>query len=383
MKLHRRSFVKISRPNLVHNFQMIKGMAAGQLVCPMIKANAYGHGDLAVAEALVQAGAEYLGVGLIEEGIRLRENGVVAPILLFGPVAPVDVPALMDTRLTPVLSQWPEMLALESAARAQGKTWPVHLKFNTGMNRLGFAMSELSKVTEWLRGGRALKVEAVCTHLRNGEDAGCPGGVSDKQMQLFAEVRTQFPGLRYHAYNSSALANLAARQKQGLALTTDALPMGVRPGLAIYGVPPATVDGEVLPLRPVMQFVSNVVMLHSLRKGEAVSYGGTWVAPRDARVAVIPVGYADGYFRHFSNRGAVLIRGQRAPVVGNVCMDYFMVEVTNVEGRNSPLQIGEEVILLGSQNGVSLSAGELARLADTIPYELLCDISERVPRLYE
>jgi len=356
----------------------------------MVKANAYGHGDVEVARALRAAGAAHLGVGLIEEGISLRLSGDQKPLLLFGLYNEASAHAVIEFDLTSVVSQWQQLysllLALKKRKSDSSGRISVHLKFNTGMNRLGFAPSDAPKLREFFDSHPEFDLNGVCTHFLRGDDAGAEGGESEAQFHRFATVLRSFEGMSVtvHALNSSATANLWKRASDQKSLSADALwPVGVRPGIGLYGVQPSNDERAELPLKPVLTFKSQIVMIHQLKAGEKVSYNGTWQAKTDSVIGVVPVGYADGYFRALSNRGQVLCRGHRVSVAGTVCMDYFMIDLTGLptSGEN-PVAVGEDVTLIGRQGEQEITATEVANLIGTIPYEVLTHIGERVPRVY-
>jgi alanine racemase len=387
LSFHRPTYAEIDLRRVAGNFREIRALLPeGGFVCPMVKANAYGHGDIEVARALRAAGARHLGVGLIEEGMHLRLSGDHGGLLLFGIFDESSADAVLEFLLTPVISEWHELETLESAcARRDVKQCKIHFKFNTGMNRLGFDVDQAPKLREWLDTHPRFTLEGICTHLLRGEDAGAFGGESESQMKAFAQARTSFADLdvHFHALNSSGLANLFGRARSAKTLSEGAVwPMGTRPGLAIYGVQPSNEEGVQLSIKPALSFKSRIVMLHRLQKGERVSYNAKWRAERESLVGVVPVGYADGYFRALSNKGVVLCKGRRVAVIGTICMDYFMIDATDLQEPGNEVQYGDEVVLIGEQGGAVISADEIAALAGTIPYEIFTNISERVPRVF-
>jgi alanine racemase len=391
---HRPTFAEIDMRRLESNFKGLKALLPEKtFICPMVKANAYGHGDIEVARVLRTAGAAQLGVGLIEEGMGLRLSGDSGSILLFGLYEERSADAVLEFDLTPVLSDWSEIESLESAAIKRGKTLiPVHVKFNSGMNRLGFDPPEARKLTQHFRGKTPLVLKGICTHLLRGEDAGTPEGESDSQLEIFMKVAGELRGdngeIALHALNSSGLANLSKRvidhKKISAGITW---PLGARPGLGTYGVQPSNDEGADLPVQPVLSLKSRLTMLHRLKTGERVSYGATWRAPKDSLIGVVPAGYADGVFRSLTNRGQVLVRGEFAPMVGTVCMDYFMVDLTAIDAQlrrqnAAEIAVNDEVVLIGTQGARTIAASDIATIVGTIPYEILTRISERVPRIY-
>lgn len=387
LPLHRKTFAEVDTRRIRSNFQAVKSLLPdGTFICPMVKANAYGHGDIEVSRALRKAGAPHLGVGLIEEGIGLRSSGDEGSLLMFGLFEKTSAEAILEYDLTPVISEWHQLESLQEVLKSdRDQSVKIHLKFNTGMNRLGFDVSQGAKIRSWLNDHRQFHLEGVCTHLLRGDDAGAPGGESESQLLAFAEALSSFKDLpiQAHALNSSGTVNLWHRVLEKKALGPGAKwPLGSRPGLAIYGVPPSSDEKVRLPLQPALSLKSHLVMLHRLKPGERVSYNATWRAKRDSLIGVVPIGYGDGYFRMLSNKASVLCKGVRAPVAGTICMDYFMVDLTEVEAKTGPVHVGEQVVLIGEQGGDRIQAQELSDLIGTIPYEVLTNISERVPRVY-
>jgi alanine racemase len=381
---HRQTWAEVDLEKLKFNFSRLKGLLpAGQFFCPMIKADAYGHGDVAVAQALRPHGATHLGVSLIEEGLKIREAGDVGGLLTFGVFEGVEsAKAVVDANLTPVISEWQQLEALKEILKAPKRPFKIHLKFNTGMNRLGFLAHEATKLREWCDQNPSIQVEGVATHLLRGDDAGAPGGESEAQFAVFAKALEAFKGLNVaaHALNSSGEVNLSQRVADRKVLSQGIhWPLGARPGIALYGVAPTNDENVDLGLKPALKLVSHLVETRRMKKGDCVSYGATWKAERDSFIGVIPIGYADGIFRALSNKGSVLCRGVRAPIAGIVCMDLLMVDLTDIAGS---IERGEEVILIGEQLGAEITATEIADLAQTIPYEVLTRLSSRVPRVY-
>jgi alanine racemase len=393
---HRQTYAEIDLGRLQSNFRTFRELLPeGTFICPMVKANAYGHGDVECARALRAVGARHLGVGLIEEGISLRLSGDLGSLLFFGVFQDESADAILEFDLTPVISSWHQLHALKaSAQRRQVGQVKIHLKFNTGMNRLGFPVGEAEKLRKWIDENEMFRLDGLCTHLLRGADAGAPSGESESQLSVFAEAVRAFDGLdpalhgmQLHVLNSSATLNMWKRVSDKKNLTPGARwPIGARPGIGIYGVQPGQDEKFDTPLLPVMTFKSRLSMVHRLGTGERLSYNATWKATRPSVVGVVPAGYADGVMRVLSNKSKVLCRGHRAPIAGTVCMDYFMVDLTDVEAATKSavgeIGPGEEIVLFGEQSGEKVTAQELADLAGTIPYEILTRISERVTRIY-
>jgi alanine racemase len=341
-------------------------------IIAVVKANAYGHGAGPVALALEQAGATMLAVADIEEGIDLRLAGVRCPILVFGALSVSDLDGVFAHALTPTISSPAAGAALAAAAAGRGVTLGYHLKIDTGLNRLGYRHDNLTRTLPALLNHPNLQLDAVYTHF---------GTADEPESNLFNDQRRRFdaagrvldelgagPRLR-HAANSAALVR-----------DSRAWYDFVRPGLLLYGLVPPPLH-TTLELRPVMSLASRVVAVKGVREGESVGYGARFTATRPTRLAVLPAGYADGLDRRLEGRGAVMIRGRRAPIVGAVSMDMLTVDVTDL-GEVDP---GDEVILLGrggDEPWQTITAREMASWIGSIPYEVLCRLGARVQRRY-
>lgn len=332
----------------------------------VVKADAYGHGAVPVARALA-ARDEIAGlaVSLAEEGIELRRAGVGGEILVMGGVYLGAHRDLVALDLVPIVSDAVDVIAFGRAARAANTTARIHVKVDTGMSRLGVRPEKLRELLEVVAGEPGVKLVGFCTHLASAD---MPDPTqTEEQLRRFAEAipmaRAVAGGeLVIHAANSAGAIRFPAARHDA-----------VRPGLALYG-------GQSLEagFTPAMRLITSIAQLRDLQPGDAVSYGAHWRAQRPARVATLPCGYADGYPRRLSNTGEVLIRGVRCPVVGAVCMDMTIVDVTGVEGA----AIGDEAVLLGAQGDERITAQELAEKAGLIEYEITCGVSKRVPRVY-
>ena len=356
---------------LERNLRFCRERLAGPLgdrapgILAVVKANAYGHGAVPVARTLAARGVDWLGVALVEEGIALRQAGIETPILVLGGAYEGGWEAMRRFDLVPVVFRDAH---LEAASRHG--PMKVHVKVDTGMGRIGVLPADLGRFLDRARQQPGVVVDGMLTHFANA-DLG-DERVTRAQIEAFEaaveEARARGLAPRWiHLANSAAVLRMASRLK-GQTL--------VRPGLMLYGHAPAEgLDGGRL--EPVATWVTRIVHLKRVPRGFKVSYGQTWEAPRESVIATLPVGYADGYARVFGNRAHVLVRGRRCPVVGRVCMDMCMVDVTEVPGAEG----GDEVVLLGRQGGEEVTAEELAGHAGTISYEILCSIGERVPRI--
>ena len=378
---HRRALDQLIRPTraeidltaLKANLASVRALAPKAGVLAVVKANAYGHGAIGVARALEASGVQMLGVALVEEGLELRNAGVRTPILVLGGAYHGGYQLMVEHELIPTVFRLEHLEQLAQAARPGGARVEAHLKVDTGMGRLGVLPEDLDAFLE--RAGRTpeVRLTGLVSHFANADLA--DAAMTHHQILQFrsalAAMRARGfdPELR-HLSNSAAVIDCAPLR--------DDLELNlVRPGLMLYGVPPAPWMHEKVALRPVLSWKSAITHLKRVKKGTPISYGGTWIAPRESAIATVPVGYADGYDRGYSNRGEVLIRGRRAPIAGRVCMDMLMADVTDIPGAS----VGDEVVLLGEQDGQRISAEDLARLSETIPYEILCRVAARVPRV--
>lgn len=363
----RRTIAEIYLKNLRHNIVVLKKLHGDHpFFCPMVKGNAYGHGDISIVKALQAEGIKHFGVVLAEEGIRLRKAGIKEKILVFGTYDRETLDEVVEFNLTPVLS---DFFHLELAKNIKKKL-DIHLKFNTGMNRLGFQLSEAEKVSNFIAANKNLHIEGICTHFLKGEDAGADISVTENQILKFQTIRPLFKDVPVHFLNSSALLLNFHKKYRG----------GARPGISIYGIKPSLHTDVDIDLRPVMQVKSFIGQLHEVPKEGTVSYVGAWKATRDSLIATIPMGYADGYPRHFSNQSEMLFRGKRVKVTGIVCMDYTMVDLTPFRNEEK-INIGEEIVVFGEDKQGSYHSWQLARDTHTHPYELVTRIGERVPRV--
>lgn len=379
VEMFRRTFAEINIEHLVHNWNQIKKTAGNdRFICPMVKANAYGHGDVQVSTILEAEGAQVLGVCLIEEGLLLRASGIKSDILVFRGFDKIGAEKIFEYQLTPVISTWEQIKAMESAADSSIK---VHIKFDTGMNRIGFGIDQVEKIENYFLKSKKLKLKAILTHFSNSEDSYLETGISSKQLLKFKQIVDYFKAhdIYQHVLNSGGIAGFATGKNQLL----NEYKWGFRPGLMLYGYQPAIHFSE-LDLKPVMTLKSVVNNIRQIDQGESVSYGSTWVAKRRSMIAVVPIGYADGMHRLLSNRSVALFAQKKVPIVGRICMDFLMLDVTDVvSGSEVDKWIEEEIVLFGFDDKNNfLSAEELSVNANTIVWETLTSISERVPRRF-
>jgi len=376
-----RTWAEVSLTALGENFHAVQNhIGESVTICAVVKADGYGHGAVECARALESEGAEWLGVTDAAEGLALRGAGAKARILLMTGIWKGEEDGIVAQNLTPTIWEPWHIELLERAARKRHSVLPVHLKVDTGMNRLGASQEALPHLCEMLSACEHLILEGVSTHFASAEVLDAEDAV--RQMKCFEEglaVLRNY-GLRPALVHMGNSAAMSARPETWKTM--------VRPGIALYGYSlaftraggPAAVS--LLPLRPVLSWKTRVLTVKEVAAGQAVGYMGTYVTKARSRIAVLPVGYADGYPRLLSNRARVIVRGEYAPVVGRVSMDLTIVDVGHIRG----IAVGDEVILIGrgvgAGSGKSVDAVELARWCESVPYEILCGLSQRVPRVY-
>lgn len=335
----------------------------------VVKANAYGHGGSQVARALEDAGADLLACADIEEGAALRAAGVQAGILIFGALSVSDLDGLFDCGLTPTISTPGAARAVQAAAAKYKRRLPYHLKIDTGMNRLGFRYDNLRRTLPEVLASGNLELNAVYTHFATADEPDSP---------LFSEQRVRFEWALAEIDAMKHGAHPYAHACNSAALLRDARVWydRVRPGLLLYGIVPPPLASTIA-LEPAMTLVSRIVAVKGIRPGEGVGYGMRFAADTPRSIAVIPAGYADGLDLRLTGRGAVLIRGRRAPIVGAVSMDMLAADVTGLG-----VAPGDEVVILGSQGEDRIDVREMAATIGTIPWEIVCRLGSRIERVY-
>lgn len=355
-----------------HNFNVLNRLlkSTGARIMAVLKSDAYGHGLVEVGKALESAGVWGFSVSEVEEAVSLRKEGITAPILFMSGLPPGAENEVLALDLIPGVTEVSSLNTLERVAAVRDKTCRVHLKVDTGMGRLGFSPDELYKVVKELRQWPHLCFEGLYSHLSSADDPLDP--FNTFQLDKFASLLNQVKGMGWkpitvHLANSAGLIHFPSAHYDL-----------VRSGLAIYGAYPGLESQKGIELRPVMSFHSKIVSVRNLAKGSPVSYGHGFYTKRSSRIAVVPVGYDDGYLRSMSNRSSVLIRGRRCPVVGNICMKAFMVDVSMIDAVTP----GEEAVLMGKQGDEIITAEDLARWGGTISYELLCLLGSRNKRFF-
>jgi alanine racemase len=377
IKLLRPTWAEISLSKLRRNFERVRGLAGRRRVMAVVKADAYGHGAVAIARALAAAGADALGVATVEEAIELREAGLDLPILLLGGLYMSDPADLVEHRLTPSVSSTARLDTYAACARRYDRPIEFHLKLDTGLGRLGLPPDRLRAFVEHYRELQGLELKGFFTHFASAEDR--LASQTDDQIACFARGLEELRSLGVqpewiHLSNSAALVTERCLRGENL----------VRVGALLYGycVPVVSLPGQLAPdlseFEPILALKSRVVFLKDVPAGTPLGYGGAFHTRRLSRIATVPVGYADGLSRALSNRGRAIIRDRFARIVGAISMDLSLFDVTDVPG----VEVGDEVILLGRSEHCSITALEIAAQLDTVPYEVLCSIGRRVPRIY-
>jgi len=365
----RPTIVEVRLARLAENFRAIQAAVKPATVMPIVKANAYGHGLVDVARHLVGLGTTSLGVALLEEAIMLREAGVTLPILVMGGIFGDQIPVFLRHGLTLTASSIDKLRQIDDVARDLGVTAKVHLKIDTGMERIGVHYYNAEGLLERAAECRHCIVEGIYSHFANADAADL--GSARLQLSHFLDVLQWYdkhgvkPPVR-HIANSGAI----------LQLPESHLDL-VRPGILLYGVYPSAEVRHTIAVRPALTWKSGVVYFKVVKPGHPVSYGSTWQSDHPVRVVTVPVGYGDGYFRALSNVAQVIIRGRKYPVVGRVCMDQIMVNLEWDSAYN-----GDDVVLLGEGGREIITCEDIAAWAGTIPYEILTNINTRVPRVY-
>ena len=369
-----RTWAEINLDYIAHNVKEIqKKVGKRTEIMAVVKADAYGHGVLETVNTLVDGGCSRLAVSMLDEAIQLRQIGIGIPILLLSHTNPARVDELIKYQITQTVYSHDIAVALSDEAVKQGTKARVHIKIDTGMTRVGFppGYSAVKAVNEIQR-LPGIIVEGIFTHFATADEK--DSAFTIHQTELFDSIISELNRIGIlipirHVANSAAII-----QYPELAMEL------VRPGIILYGIYPSKeVDRSILDLKPAMTLKTNISLIKWVEENTSVSYGRKFISKRKSRIATIPVGYADGYSRLLTGKGRVLVNGQYAPVVGSICMDQCMIDVTDIEGE---IQTGDEVVLLGKQGNCEITAEELADHIGTIPYEVVCIIGKRVPRVY-
>ena len=365
------TWAEVDLDAIAHNAHGLKKRAGEETeLMAVVKANAYGHGAVPVAKTALENGASRLAVNRALEGVELRQAGITAPVLILGYSLPSEAETIVRWDLTPTVTTVEGALALSAMSDRQGKVTSIHVKVDTGMGRFGLLPDEVVAFVRRISELPGLKLEGLFTHFALADSADktytrCQFGLYMRVVEQLEEAGFTIP--LKHVANSATNLDLPEMH----------LDM-VRCGIALYGLRPSDEVEPAIPLKPAMALKSRVARVRTLPPGSSISYGCTYITTRPTPVALVPVGYGDGYRRLLSNKGAVLIGGKRAPIVGRVCMDQFVVDVTAIEG----VRQDDEVVVFGRQGEEEISAEEVAALAGTINYEVVTSILPRVTRVY-
>ena len=364
---YRPTWVEVDLLALEFNFRQLKKIVGKKnKIMAVVKCDAYGHGLLPIAKRLVELGADYLGVAGIDEAVILRKNKITLPILILGNIFNKDIESVVKYKLTQTISDHQLALELNQEAKRSGKVIGVHIKVDTGMGRLGILYKGAIKSIKEIDCLSNLRTEGLFTHF---PCADCDPEFTHYQIDIFNQLIRDLKkmGIRIpllHAANSMGI--------MGYPQSHFNL---VRPGLMLYGIYPK--PGLEVKLKPALSLKSRVIYLKRMPSGQGISYGRSYITSKETTLAILPIGYGDGYPRNLSNRADVLIKGRRFRISGAVCMDQIMVDV-----GDSSIKVGDEAVLIGRQGNLRISAEELACLSQTIPYEIVCSVGNRVPRLY-
>jgi len=372
--MRRPTTAEINLDALEYNFTQIrKRISQGIKILAVVKANAYGHGAVRISSELERLGVDFLGVATCEEGIELRKASIATPIIVLGGFFKGQSVYAKQYDLIPVIYNLESAKELSQCACKSNSKVKIHVKIDTGMGRLGIFPSETKRFIQHLIKLDTLEIEGILSHLAdNNQDNHSGLEFTQRQAALFKQQIEELHQMGIHPQYEH-LANSAAIIEK----SPDFFNL-VRPGIMICGAYPSKKFEQVIDLKPVMSLKTKIISLKKVAKGTSISYGRTFVCKKESLIATLPIGYADGYKRSLSNKGEVLIRERKVPIVGVVCMDLVMVDVTEVPG----VSLGDDVVLMGSQGNKNITADDIAEKTGTISYEVLCGISPRVPRVY-
>ena len=370
-KILRPTWAEVDVAAFRHNYNEIKKKLGKNVdILSVVKADAYGHGVLELGKASVELGAAILGVALIEEGILLRKKGFKVPVLVMGSIYPLEnFSEVLRHNLIPAICSMMAARKFSQLARKKNKKFPVFIKIDTGMGRIGISDKNAVGFIKEIYKLPGMNIEGIFTHLASGST---DRNFTLEQIEKFKRISTQLDKAGIHIKYKSVSNSTAVLKYPNAHFNL------VRPGITLYGMLPYRNADRDISLKPVLSLKTKIVYLKRVTKGTSVSYMRTWKAKRNSFIATLPIGYADGFSRLNSNRGEVLVNGRRVPVVGNVCMDMCMIDVTSLKG----VQIGEEAVLIGRQGHEEITAEELAGRIGAINYEVTCCITKRVPRIY-
>ncbi|HHT9107559.1 MAG TPA: alanine racemase [Candidatus Wunengus sp. YC63] len=369
--MHRPTWVEIDLNALRHNLLALRKWVGPQIkILGIVKADAYGHGDYEVSRVLLNNGGEMLGIAILEEGIQLRDKGIKAPLLLLGGIFEEQIDTVIQYGLTPTIYDLKLAEVLSKRAYYFNTIMKVHVYVDTGMGSIGVKHDKAVEFVKFARNLKNLLIEGIYTHCSSSDEK--DSAFTNLQMKRFRDVLDALDASKAciplrHMANSGAILGYP-----------EAYFNMVRPGLSLYGLYPSEDVSRDIGIRPVMSFKTRVIHIKDMESGDVVGYGRTYRITKPARVATLPLGYDDGYNRLLSNQGEVIIRSKKASIIGRVCMDQCFVDVTNIKD----ISVGDEVVLYGSQGQETIPIESIAKQLNTIPYEVTCSISKRVPRIY-
>lgn len=369
-----RAWAEINLDNIAHNVREIKRLAGKRTeIMAVVKADAYGHGTLETVATMLENGASRLAVSMLDEAIQLRKIGIDVPILVLNYTDPKRAEEILKYNITQTVYSYDLAEALSDEALKRGTKARIHIKIDTGMTRVGFmpgyrAVKDVVSIMS-LKG---IVIEGIFTHFAVADEK--DRTYTQRQFELFENIMEELNRIGVlipirHVSNSAAIIQYPE-------MTLEA----VRPGVILYGIYPSSeVDRNIIDLKPAMTLKANIILVKDVDAGVSVSYGRKFTTNRPSKVATIPIGYADGYSRLLTGKSRVIVNGQYAPVVGSICMDQCMIDVTDIEGS---VKTGDEVVLIGKKGDLEITADEIASLIGTIPYEIVCIIGKRIPRVY-
>ncbi|EES91272.1 alanine racemase [Clostridium botulinum C] len=366
-------WAEINLDNLASNMKEIKKISSSKKIIGIVKADAYGHGALDVAPTLIENGATGLAVAVINEGVELRRSGIECPIMVLGFTAPTLIDTLLRHDIEQTVFSLEYAKQLSEVAEKMHKKIKIHIAVDTGMGRIGFlpnkeSVQDVKKISKLPN----VEIKGIFTHFSTADESNKEYTYYQlkKFNEFYDELKKENVNIETrHIANSAAIMELSETQFEG-----------VRPGIILYGYYPSDeVDKSKLKLKPVMELKTNIVHIKKISSGQYISYGRKFKTERESIIATLPVGYADGYTRLLFNKAKVIINGQFAPIIGRICMDQCMVDITDIKGD---VKLGDEVILMGQENGIKIDADDIASMLGTINYEVVCMISKRVPRVY-
>lgn len=369
--MHRPTWVEIDLNALRHNLLAVKKRVGPQIkILGIVKADAYGHGDCEVSRVLLNNGVEMLGIAILEEGIQLRDKGIKAPLLILGGIFEEQIDTLIHYDLTPTVYDLKLAEVLSKKATYFNKKLKVHVYVDTGMGSIGVKHDNTVEFVKFVKNLKNILIEGIYTHCSSSDEK--DSAFTNLQIKRFRGVLDALDTIKVriplrHMANSGAILGYP-----------ESYFNTVRPGLSLYGLYPSEDVSRDIGIRPVMSFKTRIIHIKDMESGDVVGYSKVYRIAKPTRVATLPLGYDDGYNRLLSNQGEVIIRGKRASIIGRVCMDQCFVNVTNIKD----VSVGDEVVLYGSQAQETISVESIAKQLNTIPYEVTCSISKRVPRIY-